>query len=291
MLNDALASGDVDALRLHLQSLTAPPIRGSGGAATLFDEGDGTVNPAAEALVSRGLTIADDILKRGLPHLEAAAAAEQQSLADAAVPSSTFVVTSLGLTLREHSVMGQTVWPAALALGLWLQARANICDGARVLELGAGAGVPGLVACVAGAKHLLLTEGDESLVPLMATNCETNAPLGATWAAALLDWREVDAVSQRASEDGGWDLVLAADVLYSAGDIQPLVGAAAVLLRRTPRSRFVLACSAWFGDLEPPLLAHAEASGLLLSSREEPPSAPGEQRPVVLEFVRTPACT
>ena len=280
-----LASGDVDALRLHLQSLNRGAPAGAGGPS---DQGGG-VEPAAEALAERGIMIADDILRRGLPHLERAAAAEaQQAQADASATSKTFVVAQLGLTLLEHSVMGQVVWPAALALGLWLQARADeLCRGARVLELGAGAGVPGLVACAAGASHLLLTEGDDSLVQLMAANCEANAPAGSTWAAALLDWREAEAVAQRAGEGGGWDMVLAADVLYSAGDIQPLVGAAAALLRRTPRSRFLLACSAWFGDLEHPLLANAEAAGLRLTSREElaAAAAPGEQRPVVLEFV------
>ena len=40
--------------------------------------------------------------------------------------------------------------------------------------------------------------------------------------------------------------------------------AAAALLSRTPRARLLLARSAWFEDLQPTLLAAAEAAGLRL---------------------------
>ena len=298
-----LASGDVDALRLHLKHMTrVPPAAGAlGPSSSSSAKDDAPADPATEALATKGILIADDILKRGLPHLERAAAAEaaaQQRLEaerTSAQPA-TVHVAELGLTLREHSVMGQVVWPAAFALAQWLQARPETCRAARVVELGAGAGAPGLVASKAGAAFLLATDGDESLVPLMAANCAANAGAGGgrgardggAWEAARLDWREADALAPHAAS---FDLVLAADVLYAAGDIQPLAHAAAALLRpaaSTAHGRFVLACSAWFGDLEPTLLASAAGAGLRLASREEMArrgAAEGEQRPVVLEFV------
>ena len=51
--------------------------------------------------------------------------------------------------------------------------------------------------------------------------------------------------------------------------------------------RVLLACSEWFFDLQPTLLAAAEAEGLVLRSREDAAATRGgEQRPVVLEFGR-----
>ena len=140
---------------------------------------------------------------------------------------------------------------------------------------------------------------------LAAANCAANA--GGAYAAAALDWREPTSVARVAAQDGGWDMVLAADVLYSAGEISPLVLAASALLGRGEGGggegggrarRFVLACSAWFADLQPSLVASAEAAGLRLRdpSRDHehgvslPTPLPtalqleGEQ-PVVLEFV------
>ena len=136
---------------------------------------------------------------------------------------------------------------------------------------------------------------------LAAANCAANA--GGAYATAALDWREPTSVARVAAQDGGWDMVLAADVLYSAGEISPLVLAASALLGRGEGGggegggrarRFVLACSAWFADLQPSLVASAEAAGLRLRDHEHGASLPtplptalqleGEQ-PVVLEFV------
>ena len=129
-----LQSGDVDSLRLHLRStldassntIHPPPDDG--------DDDDDDSNPAVEALASKGIAIADDLLRRGLPHLERAAAGNESNNATV-VSTSSF--SALGLTLREHAVMGQNVWPAALALGSWLASRGeSVCRGARVIELG-----------------------------------------------------------------------------------------------------------------------------------------------------------
>lgn len=266
-----LAAADVDAMRLHLRQLSARDNASADIASIEEDE----QNPVVEALAGKAVTIADDILRRGLPHLERAAeAAERATTNDAAVQAlPTIELAELGLTLRSQSVMGQVVWPAAMALSRWLLSRTQLAHRARVIELGAGCAAPGLVARSAGASMLLATDGDDSLLDLMAANCEANK--GGPWAAAVLDWRDSASIGKRALEGGGWDLVLAADVLYSAGDILPLISAASQLLssQRSLRSRFLLACSTWFDDLQPSLLASAEAAGFALRSKTTP-SAP-----------------
>jgi methyltransferase-like protein 23 len=54
---------------------------------------------------------------------------------------------------REHDRMpyGAMLWPASIALAHDLSTRAEQLRGKRVLELGAGTGVPGIVAASLGA--------------------------------------------------------------------------------------------------------------------------------------------
>ena len=81
----------------------------------------------------------------------------------------------------------------------------------------------------------------------------------------MLDWRDVAALHREGS--GSWDLVLASDVLYSAGEIVPIVRACKVLLRSNHRSRVLLSCSAWFEGFQPTLLAAFEEEGFGLLSQ------------------------
>ena len=247
-LQAVLAAGDTDALRMQLkQQLSVEAAAAASSSAQGEQEADEDdddaqqlPNPAAH-LIDRAGAVADELLKQGLPHLERAHAAATAAAAAAAAAEQRphIDIPTLGLMMRATPVMSQAVWPAALALGRWLRARGDaLCDGASVVELGAGGGAPGLVARRAGASFLLATDGDESLVPLLAANIEANAGRG-SWRAMALDWCDADAVAAAAADatsdgsydGGGFDLVLAADVVYTPGDIQPLVRAARKLVR------------------------------------------------------------
>ena len=137
------------------------------------------------------------------------------------------------------------------------------------VQLGAGGGAPGLVARACGAAELLATDGDQSLLPLLRANCDANEGSG-SWVVSVLDWRDTHAVGTTRAADGGrFELVLLADVLYTAGDIAPLVRAACALLRPGGCSRVLLARSSWFEDLQPSLVASADEHGLELLSATE----------------------
>jgi predicted nicotinamide N-methyase len=106
-------------------------------------------------------------------------------------------------------------WPAGLAL-----ARALAADppapGARVLELGCGLGLPSLVAARAGAE-VTATDGATDAVAYAAHSMALNE-VEATVAHA--DW----ALAGAALAAGGpWDLVLAADVLYTQANVETAV--------------------------------------------------------------------
>jgi predicted nicotinamide N-methyase len=101
------------------------------------------------------------------------------------------------------------IWPASVALGrhlLELDLR-----GARVIEVGAGVGLAGLAAARAGAD-VLVTDYEELALHFARDNAARN---GLAIRTALLDWRD-------AIWPGGFDLAIAADVLYEARNIAPI---------------------------------------------------------------------
>ncbi|KAL1524764.1 hypothetical protein AB1Y20_019647 [Prymnesium parvum] len=86
------------------------------------------------------------------------------------------------LRLEEMGVsdkggFGGTVWRAAGALCRWQLASVETIRGARILELGAGTGASGLFAAGLGARQVVLTDGEDNLLPLLQKNAKHNEEL------------------------------------------------------------------------------------------------------------------
>ena len=99
------------------------------------------------------------------------------------------------------------LWPAGLALANALPER---MDGAGVVELGCGLGVPSLVAAARGARVTAIDWAPDAIA-LLHTNAAAN---GLAVDARVADWRAFA---------GGFDIVLAADVLYERRNVEPLL--------------------------------------------------------------------
>ena len=84
------------------------------------------------------------------------------------------------------------------------------------------------------ATRVDITDGDEEEVELIQRNCDEHAPAGgAVCAGHHLDWGTAQAAEARASGSllaGGYDLVLAAQVVYVPEAIEKLVQTIAGLL-------------------------------------------------------------
>jgi predicted nicotinamide N-methyase len=99
---------------------------------------------------------------------------------------------------------GAMLWPACIALAHDLVTRADSLRGKRVLELGAGTGVPGIVAASLGAQ-VLQVDRSEVALHLCEMNARRNAQPGV----------EVRAATWEAFEsEQPFDFILGADVLY-----------------------------------------------------------------------------
>ena len=98
------------------------------------------------------------------------------------------------------------LWPAGLALARALPAG---LEGMRIVELGAGLGVPSLVAAARGGEVTAVDWASEA-VELLRENAARN---GVDLTSVHADWRTFA---------GTFALVLAADLLYEQRNVEPL---------------------------------------------------------------------
>lgn len=99
---------------------------------------------------------------------------------------------------------GAALWPSAVALAHEVALRPGDFAGRAVLELGAGTGLPGIVAASVGAR-VVQTDRHEVALHLCRLNGERNGTAAAQ--RRLADWAEW-------GEAGLYDWILGADVLY-----------------------------------------------------------------------------
>jgi len=104
----------------------------------------------------------------------------------------------------ERLPYGVMLWPASIALAHDLVERGAQLRGKRVLELGAGTGLPGIVAASLGAQVLQIDRNQVALHVCML-NTERNGVSGV--AAQQADWETFQSDEQ-------FDFILGSDILY-----------------------------------------------------------------------------
>lgn len=149
-------------------------------------------------------------------------------------------VHTVEITLHEPALtadnLGLKTWASSYLLSKRLATMALPAT-SRALELGAGTGLVGLAAAAALGAEVLLTDLPE-IVPNLKRNIEANQHLGVRASAEVLDWRDVPAPLP--SQADRFELVLAADPLYSSEHPKLLVDMVMVWLRRSLKARAVV---------------------------------------------------
>jgi predicted nicotinamide N-methyase len=165
---------------------------------------------------------------------------------------------TLTIAQRPYTTQGfaSTVWDSAIVLARLLEREPALVRGQRVVELGAGCGLPGIVAASLGAASVALTDFATNL-PLLEVNLRA-AGVRARASTAPLEWGAAPPAGLR----GSCDVVLGADLMY--------VPEAAALLVQTARELLapggVLLLS--YGrnrSAEPDVRAAAACAGFLVS--------------------------
>jgi predicted nicotinamide N-methyase len=108
------------------------------------------------------------------------------------------------LELFNHLPYRVALWPAAIALAHDVASRENAVRGRRVLELGAGTGLPGIVAALIGGC-VVQTDQNELVMSL----CQRNGRRSGTNAIEyrVADWTRWD-------DCGRYEWILGSDILY-----------------------------------------------------------------------------
>lgn len=106
--------------------------------------------------------------------------------------------------LKERLPYGVTLWAAAIALAHDVASRESSFQNSRVLELGAGTGLPGIVAASQGAQ-VLQTDRNELVMSL----CQRNVGLNGvkTIEQQIVDWTNW-------SDDKQYEWILGSDIIY-----------------------------------------------------------------------------
>eukprot|EP00191_Tetraselmis_sp_GSL018_P008901 CAMPEP_0177608816 /NCGR_PEP_ID=MMETSP0419_2-20121207/18690_1 /TAXON_ID=582737 /ORGANISM="Tetraselmis sp., Strain GSL018" /LENGTH=335 /DNA_ID=CAMNT_0019103565 /DNA_START=24 /DNA_END=1031 /DNA_ORIENTATION=- len=125
----------------------------------------------------------------------------------------------------EGAGPGGVVWDCGVALGQCITAGWPLrLQGRRVLELGAGTGIAGIVAAICGA-HVTMTDLP-SIVPSIKANIDRNKLLmlsGGSASAEPLDWGGATPLPRaRGADASAWDVIIGADLVYSADAVAPL---------------------------------------------------------------------
>ena len=117
----------------------------------------------------------------------------------------TFLDEQLLLNERETRLpYGVALWPSAIALAHEIAGRATEVPDQNVLELGAGTGLPGIVAASLGAR-VVQTDKQPAALHLCRVNGERNDVKDAAY--RLADWAQWN-------DSMRYDWIIGADILY-----------------------------------------------------------------------------
>lgn len=108
-------------------------------------------------------------------------------------------------------------WGSGLALAQYLLRHPEWVNGRTVLDLGAGSGVAGIAAKLAGARRVIACDTDESALAAVQVNAALNG-------VAIESLNDLDAITEPV------DIVLMADVLYDRSNL-PLLAHASDIAR------------------------------------------------------------
>ncbi|XP_048448414.1 methyltransferase-like protein 23 isoform X4 [Rhincodon typus] len=129
---------------------------------------------------------------------------------------------------------GMYVWPCAVVLAQYVWFSRNTVRGRTILEIGAGAGLPGIVAAKCGAS-VILSDGAE--IPNCLNNCRLSCQInkledvpviGLTWGQISPDLVLLPQI----------DIILGSDVFYDTEDFENILTTIFYLIRKNPHALF-----------------------------------------------------
>lgn len=149
---------------------------------------------------------------------------------------------------------GLYIWPSAPVLAWYIWLNQDRLAGKRVLELGAGTALPGLLAAKLGSQVILT---DSLQLPHCLENCREGIQLNnlkETVSVVPLTWGSF--TSSTLKLRGAVDLILGSDLFFDPEVFEPLLVTVSWLLRSNPAAEFICSVQERAADwsIEPLLL-------------------------------------
>ena len=255
-MQQLLASGDVDAIRRLLKEASSASVE----------------ELRAEAPNAQAPGLSAPVKSVAAKYHAADSFAHSGTLLPDCTPIK-LVIGECELQIYNRRVMGKLLWPAGHAVAQ-LIARVPTTLAAShlaVLEVGAGAAVPSLVAAAIGARKVIATDFTEEGVELIRYNDSLNGRK--LTACERLDVREhsssLELLRQHGLTEADSVLIVACDCSYDPITVTNLFASASQLLVR-PGAASPLICFAradLFAHLDDHVLAAAQAHGFALARR------------------------
>jgi len=128
----------------------------------------------------------------------------------------------------SHPLWGHHLWNAARAFATYLDAHPQLYQNQNVIELGAGGGLPGIVAALNGAKTVVLTDyPDPALLENLEHNVNRNLSSGAganVFVKGYIWGRPVAHLLEVLSDKGmGFDVILMSDLIFNHSEHDALL--------------------------------------------------------------------
>mmetsp|Transcript_22178 Transcript_22178/g.33636 ORF Transcript_22178/g.33636 Transcript_22178/m.33636 type:complete len:291 (+) Transcript_22178:30-902(+) len=133
---------------------------------------------------------------------------------------------------------GLTIWKSAKHLCQYQMSHSKLFHGKRILELGAGLGLNGILAyCMTQDSTICITDGDTDSLNNLRENIDLNRQEKFTSKISChqLIWNRSNAALflENHAESQTFDVMLASDIIYAKGIIEPLWATVQVLLARS----------------------------------------------------------
>jgi len=186
---------------------------------------------------------------------------------------------SLKLRLVGHSPLwGHLLWNAGQVISQYLEDNTKqLVRGKTILELGAGAGLPSLVAAVLGARKVVVTDyPDAELIANLRHNIEQCLPLeskssivaeGFLWGGGSGSLK-----THILPDTDGFDILILADILFNHSEHEKLLNTVRDCLKKSPASValvFFTPYRPWLLDKDLNFFDLARSSGFVVDKISE----------------------
>jgi predicted nicotinamide N-methyase len=144
-------------------------------------------------------------------------------------------LSSLETSSTDYDLTGQVVWKAAHILCQYIVQNSDKFRNKRVLELGSGAGLPGLLVSHY-AKRTVLTDHNKIVLELLQKNISINNLQKCD--CRLLEWANENHLQQL--EPNSFDFIIGSDIVFWRDSIPALLITVDRLLSLSPKAQFIL---------------------------------------------------